>query len=401
MKKRLVICLDGTWNSVDRGDGETNVARLARAVSASGLGGGPPQQTLYLRGVGSTGSAVDRVLDGITGDGVDENIRSAYMFLAQNYVPGDGIFIFGFSRGAFTARSLCGLIGCVGILKRRSLDWVAEAWAYYRKGGKRSSQDFCGRHQGASCHEDAEVDFLGVWDTVGALGVPGGLNALTAPRYEFHDTTPSACVRRARHALAIDECRDEFVPTFWTVDPKRPKLHEGMDIQQVWFAGAHSDVGGGYRERKLADIPLVWMAQEASRDIVLSDGSTRPGLTLDWEQVLPRTDESNAGEPQHNSRQGVFALDRVTPTYRRICQIDREVGRWAWLYVPTDKGRELATINESVHPSVWRRLGKEVRVLPGTRGGRETYAPANLPPQGSVPTWAPAAASVGSVEPAE
>lgn len=400
--KRLVVCLDGTWNSVDSGGGETNVARLARAVSASSKGRDPTSQlTLYLRGVGSTGSTVDRLLDGITGDGVDENIRSAYMFIAQNYVPGDGLFIFGFSRGAFTARSLCGLIGSVGILKRQSIHKVSAAWAYYRKGGSRSSQDFCACTEGASCHDSVEIDFLGVWDTVGALGVPGGLNSLTAPKYEFHDTTPSLCVRRARHALAIDECRDEFVPTFWTVDRNRPDLHEAMDIQQVWFAGAHSDVGGGYPEKGLSDIPLVWMAQEASRPTVLSNGTTRPGLVLDWEDVLPKIDGSNALASQHNSRQGVFALDRVTPTYRRVCQIDREVDRWAWLYVPTENGRELATINESVHPSVWRRLNTEVRVLTGKRGKRVRYAPMNLPPQGSVRTWSAPSPAVGRLETAE
>ena len=385
MNKRIVVCLDGTWNSADSGDGETNVARLARSVSA-GTMTEIPQLTLYLRGVGSTGSAVNRVIDGVTGDGVDENIRSAYMFIAQNYVPGDGLFIFGFSRGAFTARSLCGMIGSVGILKRWSLNRVAEAWSYYRRGGSRTAQDFCARHAGAECHDDVEIDFLGVWDTVGALGVPGGLNSITAPRYEFHDTTPSPWVRRARHALAIDECRDEFVPTLWTADPKRRNLHKTMDIEQVWFAGAHSDVGGGYAEGRLADIPLLWMAGEAGKEVVLADGRRRPGLKLD-ESVLPRAEEADALAPQHDSRKGVFAFDRVTPTYRRVCQINREVPPFSWLYIPTLKGRELQTINESVHPSVWARLGKKTDVLVGRRGKSRTYQPINLPPRGAVPTW--------------
>jgi hypothetical protein len=387
--KRLVVCLDGTWNSVDSGAGETNVARMARAVSASSLDQGTAQLTLYLRGVGSTGSVVSRFVGGVTGDGVDENIRSAYMFIAQNYVPGDQIFVFGFSRGAFTARSLCGFIGSVGILKRWSLNKVAEAWGYYRRGGNRTSQEFCERTPGAACHGTVRVDFLGVWDTVGALGVPTGLGEL-APEYQFHDTSPSACVLRARHALAIDEHRDEFVPTFWTGDNPRD-----LDIQQVWFAGAHADIGGGYGPDGLADIPLRWMAEEASRPIAGADGTERPGLVLDWDNVLPPRGDPLAA--QHESRQGVFAKDRWTPTYRRLCQIDREVGRLSRLYVPSKDGRVLPTINESVHPSVWQRLGEQVTLIDGMDLRSILYRPDNLPPQGSAPTWtAPSPATHGA-----
>jgi hypothetical protein len=382
MKKRLVICLDGTWNSADSGRGETNVARLARAVSASSMDQDPrtAQLTLYLRGVGSTGTIVSRLLGGVIGDGVDENIRSAYMFIAQNYVPGDQIFVFGFSRGAFTARSLCGFIGCVGILKRWSMNRIADAWAYYRAGGDRSSEDFCRRNQGTSCHGDVQVDFLGVWDTVGALGVPTSLGELGA-EYQFHNTTPSACVLRARHALAIDEHRDEFVPTFWTGENPGK-----LDIEQVWFAGAHSDVGGGYGPGGLADIPLVWMAEEAAKPIVGPDGKERPGLVLDWKDVLPRHLDPTA--PQHESRQGLFAKDRFTPTYRRICEVDREVGRLGYLYAPSKEGEVLPTINESVHWSVWERLGAEVTLMDDEQPQSMPYEPVNLPPKGAVPTWA-------------
>src|SRR3712207_1342321 len=235
---------------------------------------GVPQLTLYLRGVGSTGIALQKLIEGASGEGIDDNIRSGYMFLAQNYEAGDGIYLFGFSRGAFTARSLAGFIGACGLLKRQGLGDIAAAWDYYRTADLRSPDDFC-RRCGSDCHTDAAIAFLGVWDTVGALGIPGTvLNKLTAREYQFHDTTPSRIVKVGRHALAIDEHRDEFEPTLWTGD-----VPLGGDIAQVWFAGAHSDVGGGYQDRRLADIPLLWMAEEARK----------AGLQLDPEMLPPRS----------------------------------------------------------------------------------------------------------------
>jgi uncharacterized protein (DUF2235 family) len=248
--KRLVVCCDGTWNSADSRGAETNVARIARAVRGSS--GGTQQVTLYLRGVGSTGIALQKLVGGAFGEGVDDNIRSAYMFLAQNYEPGDAIFLFGFSRGAFTARSLAGFIGACGLLKRQRLGDLAAAWSYYRTAQDRSPENFC-RSCPSDSHLTVDIAFLGVWDTVGALGIPGTmLNEMTAGDTQFHDTRPSRIIRVGRHALAVDEHRDEFEPTLWT-GTQQP----GCDIRQVWFAGAHSDVGGGYQDRRLADLPLA------------------------------------------------------------------------------------------------------------------------------------------------
>jgi uncharacterized protein (DUF2235 family) len=160
--KRLIVCFDGTWNSADSEGDETNVARIARAIPANSHGG-PPQLVLYLRGVGSTGHAIQRLIDGAVGQGVDENIRSGYMFLAQNYVPQEGrrpadeIYLFGFSRGAFTARSLAGLIGCCGLLKRQSLQHLPAAWTYYRTEKNRSREGLCKSCTGADTHETAST----------------------------------------------------------------------------------------------------------------------------------------------------------------------------------------------------------------------------------------------------
>ena len=362
--KRLIVCFDGTWNNADSRRAETNVARIARAVRATS--GDLPQLTLYLRGVGSTGIALQKLLGGATGEGVDDNIRSGYMFLAQNYVPGDKIFLFGFSRGAFTARSLAGFMSSCGLLMRQTLGDLAAAWDYYRKEARRSPEDFCRRYH-SRCHQDIQIAFLGVWDTVGALGIPGTvLNELTAKDYEFHDTTPSRIVRVGRHALAVDEHRDEFEPTLWT-----GAAPEGCDVRQVWFAGAHSDVGGGYGSRLLADIPLRWMAQEAEK----------AGLKLDWD-MLPQQEDPLA--PQHESRLNWSRKDRLTPTIRQIRNMPPKVTVLERLYRPMDKdGRPLDTVNESLHPSLSRRFGQQVTLLANdaeTEGEEIEYRPKNLVP---------------------
>ncbi len=372
-KKRIILCFDGTWNNVDSGKAETNVARIARAVRANSGADNVPQLTLYLRGVGSTGLAIQKLVGGAFGEGIDDNIRSGYMFLAQNYVQDneDEIYIFGFSRGAFTARSLVGFITSSGLLKRQTLDHLANAWEYYRTAADRSPAGFCKKY-GSDCHKDVRIRFLGVWDTVGALGIPASfLGDLSRKDYQFHDTTPSKIVEVARHALAIDEHRDEFLPTLWT-EPSP----DSSDVKQVWFAGAHADVGGGYKDRALADIPLRWMAQEAEE----------AGLKLDW-SMLPQGD-ANPLAPQHESRLSWSQKDLLTPTIRQIMGAEAELGVLEWLYRPVDEAGEPATpINESLHPSVGERFGREVTVLLDEQRGkseRQRYMPKNL-----VPLYAP------------
>jgi len=361
--KRLVVCFDGTWNNADSPGAETNVARIARAVRATS--GTTTQITLYLRGVGSTGIALQRLLGGALGEGVDDNIRSGYMFLAQNYVPGDQIFLFGFSRGAFTARSMAGFIGGCGLLKRQELAQLGNAWSYYRSATTRSADDFCARYS-TDCHRGVEISFLGVWDTVGALGIPGNvLNTLTAAEYQFHDTTPSRAVRIGRHALAIDEHRDEFVPTLWT-----GACPPGCDIRQVWFAGAHSDVGGGYPERRLADIPLRWMADEA----------IAAGLELD-EATLPQAAGLDPLAAQHESRVNWSRKDRLTPTIRQVAGQPVPVTLLERLYQPLDAdGNPLPTIGEALHPSVRTRFNAQVEMLYDTASETIAYRPKNLAP---------------------
>jgi uncharacterized protein (DUF2235 family) len=362
-KKRLIVCFDGTWNSADSINAETNVALLARTVRA--YSGDIPQLTTYLRGVGSSGIALERLVGGAFGEGIDENIRSGYMFLAQNYVAGDEIFIFGFSRGAFSARSLVGFIAVCGLLKRKMLGKLDEAWEYYRTADPRTREDFCSRCQAET--EDAKITFLGVWDTVGSLGIPGSIfSDANARKYQFHDTSPSDIVKVARHALAIDEHRDEFEPTLWTGD-----VPKGSDIKQVWFAGAHSDIGGGYRNRLLAEIPLRWMAQEA----------VNAGLKLELE-LLTHEKDLDPCAAQHESRMGWSRKDRLTPTIRQINGAVPNVSLYERLYRPVDReGNAVKAINEYLHSSVSKRFRQQIVSLNGDEdqsGNAITYEPKNL-----------------------
>jgi uncharacterized protein (DUF2235 family) len=350
--KRLIVLFDGTWNDATEGDAPTNVFHLATAIHAS-RGTDKQQIALYLQGVGTRGSKADRLWDGAIGGGLDEAILSAYMFLAQNYipadkgVPADEIFLFGFSRGAFSARSLCGFITASGLLKRQTLVKVAEAWRYYRTppGARDPAHYTVDRHKGV------EVQCLGVWDTVGSLGIPNGLIFAGTPNaeYQFHDTSPSPLVRNAFHALAIDEFRDEFVPTLWTGD-QPPKTR----IEQVWFAGAHSDVGGGYQDRALANIPLRWMAERAAAC----------GLKLEMD-ILPPIDDTSPFAPRHDSRTSVWIRDIPTPTIRQVMGRpgENDVHFWQRLYFPMKPDKSpLPVINASIHESVFKRLSGQAKL---------------------------------------
>ena len=366
--KRLVICFDGTWNAADNRSAETNVALIACAVRANTDTAGVLQSTLYLRGVGTSGLKGEVAIAGAVGLGVDENIRSGYMFLAQNYVPGDEIFLFGFSRGAFTARSLAGFIGACGLLKRQKLHDLGRAWDYYRDPVPHSPEAFIAKTNSDS-HVSVRIKFLGVWDTVGALGIPMSiLTSINHSRYGFHDTEPGAVLQHGCHALAIDEYRDEFVPTLWT-----GQSPAGVKIEQVWFAGAHSDVGGGYVTRTLADIPLVWMAQKAEAD----------GLVLDW-SCLPDRTKPQAFRAQHDSRKGLFVDHRLMPTWRQVCGRRFSVPFYERMYAPLGvDGTALPVINEAIHQSVVDRFGQQVPICKDDAIGRcepEPYKPSNLSP---------------------
>lgn len=255
--KRIVICSDGTWNSPET-DTPTHVLRLARGIAPADTEG-TRQVVFYDWGIGSDG---DRLRGGITGSGIDKNILDCYRFLVHNYDPGDQLFFFGFSRGAYTVRSLAGLICNCGLIRREHADRIPAAYKLYRRRGPKSAPHGKQARQFRADYAVANatrIEFVGVWDTVGALGIPAPfLGTLGAANYLFHDTSPSRIIRHARHAVSIDENRQDFAPALWTVKP-------GLDLQQVWFAGVHTDVGGGYADRALGDWAGKWLVDEGRR----------------------------------------------------------------------------------------------------------------------------------------
>ena len=262
--KRLVVCCDGTWNEPASAH-ITNIEKIARTICTDPVRcDGVQQLVLYVGGVG-IGYKLDRLLGGAFGSGLFNNVKTAYRFLALNFEEGDEIFAFGFSRGAYTARSLVGMIGMIGLLTRESMidDKLPEAVGRYQR--QRPKTGWSGSSNAEFkrdfCHAATPTKFLGVFDTVGALGVPGML-----PKdHQFHDINLGDSVQCARQALAVDESRMVFAPCLWQA-PTRPER-----VKQVWFEGAHSDVGGGYAETGLSDTALLWMASEASREGLVFD----------------------------------------------------------------------------------------------------------------------------------
>jgi uncharacterized protein (DUF2235 family) len=259
MGKNLAIFFDGTWNEPND---RTNAYTLYQcALEIAG------QETLYVEGVGTKGrglwAAIDKFAGGAFGAGLSANIRDGYRWLSQRHVAGDKLFLFGFSRGAYSARSLAGMIRKCGLLREPSDDGVREAYALYRDDCEPKSPEASAFRERFSTVVD--IDFLGVWDTVGSLGIPvGGIRIPGfSSFYQFHDTDLSNHVVRAYHAIAANEYRAPYAPTLWTrTDPSSPRPAD-RPVEQRWFIGAHSDVGGGYRDGCLHTLPARWLQQRA------------------------------------------------------------------------------------------------------------------------------------------
>ncbi|MET0385056.1 MAG: DUF2235 domain-containing protein [Polyangiales bacterium] len=343
--KRLVICCDGTWSDADQINNgvpcPTNVFRLACHVAKRD--GVATQVVHYDPGVG-TGNVLDRVSGGAFGGGLEENIHDAYRFLAQNYERGDEIYLYGFSRGAYTARSTAGMIRKCGILRRESIvDHYRQALALYRAESHPDDAEptrFRQRHSLVP-EGDIPIKLIGVWDTVGALGIPlRGLRWITRRAHQFHDTELSASVEHAYHALAIDEHRDPFAPTLWAYRPK-----PFQTVEQVWFCGSHGDVGGGLPERGLSDLSLQWML----------DKSQRAGLAIDREVAAAQPLAGSAIAPVHHS---------TSALYRMVCGLDRVIGIAPGLDGAPDGGGLVNDPTQGVHESVRQRWDSDPRYRP-------------------------------------
>lgn len=322
--KRIVICADGTWNMRDQVDARsgkrrpTNVTKLARAV-LSRTPSDIDQVVIYHDGVG-TRKGLDRWTGGAFGSGIEQNVRELYRAIAYNYAPGDELYLFGFSRGAFTVRTLIGFMHFAGLVNKDDDYFVPDLYGCYeaQQGPGSDAWASATRHieRARSC---PPIKMIGVWDTVGALGAPGLLGQLLHRRkYKYHQIELVPEIEAAYQALAIDERRRPFLPSIWTA----PANWSG-ELEQVWFSGVHCNVGGGYTPDGLANHALQWMVGKARR----------LGLEFDDQYLLHF-------EPHYDS----YLADSMTPLYRVMGPVTR----------PVCSGLRSC---ESVHPSVHDRIG--------------------------------------------
>ncbi|WP_193369293.1 DUF2235 domain-containing protein [Pelagibius marinus] len=360
--KKIVICMDGTWNEPEEESSNskfkqepTNVLKVVRGVKQRDSRG-TAQITYYHTGVGTDAGFYDRFIGGAVGAGISNDIQDAYRFIANNYQSGDRLYIFGFSRGAFSARSLAGFIGSIGLMDKKHLAWLPEAYRLYRteKNKRQTSEEQRVLDDlGIKCVKSIPIHFLGVWDTVGALGVPTPmLQRLSRKWVSFHDTGLGKDVKHAYHALAIDERRRPFKPDLWTSMGDKDHV-----VEQVWFAGVHSNIGGGYRNRTLSDISLKWMADRAEE------------CGLEFKEHLhtlePREISSGKVEPSYSLAYKALRALNVLPYDREIG--DKQIG---------DEKKKTG-VNESVH---WTAVEALDRQLPidFRKSEAQPYASANL-----------------------
>jgi uncharacterized protein (DUF2235 family) len=410
MARKLVVCCDGTWNTPRN---ETNVFRTyrflrerlgnpAETTQKTGVrtcdgrtGDGSEVRLFYDKGIGT--DWFSELVGGAAGVGLSENVRDAYHFLGQSFAPGSEIFVFGFSRGAYTARSLCGFIKAAGLLVRPS---VPEVWRAYvdcyatghgiiaqpsgwsvdsvRNWLVKKAGDAVG-HLGSDVtalprHSGVKIKFIGVYDTVGALGVPIAAAAkVNEPIVGFHDTGLGDIVENAVQALAVDEKRGPYVPTLWTQKANAAAV-AGQSALQVWFPGVHSDIGGGYGDKGIGNITWDFMMRQAAGcGLLLDPGQPTPPVNL---EPLPA---------QHES---------FDETWQKLSADLNLVPRGVRTIGPTipGPGGEILTVATRVclHPSLVNRFGKRCTTIlnEGQNLRREgEYQPSNAKPD-TLPVFA-------------
>lgn len=388
--KKLIVCCDGTWQNRDSGwvkgtfkepNGHmaipTNVTRITRAIKPLDQNE-HPQVVYYQAGVGTGFSIVDHVLGGGTGEGLSENIREAYGFMSDNYTEGDSLFLVGFSRGAFTARSIGGLIGGIGLLNKHAMEYFYAIFKDWENAGKegytpwiskqipsfkidppRSSevpdiQEYLSRYRSKLVHlrltREVKITAIGVWDTVGALGIPTTpwLQAIGLPdfihEYKFLDTTLGNHIEHAFHGLALDEQRASFAPTLWSKPPGCT-----TQLKQVWFPGVHSNVGGAYEDMSTSDVTLAWMMSQLRPWIEFYPNYMRDEhlKNVAWYKQHPPAHMWGSGRV-YNSLEGITALGgKKARTPKQYYRTDY------WSGKQTDE--PLRETNESMHMSVRAR----------------------------------------------
>ncbi len=351
MSKNLVLLSDGTGQSGGVGY-ETNIWRLYKALSTNH----PNQLICYDDGVGSQKSRWSKIVGGMAAIGLDQNVRELYTFLARHWNPGDRIYLFGFSRGAFTVRILADMISCCGIVKihpdilseKRLVKLVKTAYtaslkAYYHPEYARAFREQF------SWQNDVKIQFVGVWDTVGAIGLPfwqARFSMHNLLEYGFRGHALNRNVRYVAHAMSIDDNRETFHPIIWDerIDPSPDR------ITQVWFSGVHSNIGGGYPKNQLSYVTLNWMVEQvkkAETKSALSPNQCLEFETVEVDSILRAKDPYGS---LYNSRSGPATAYRFLPR-------DMEEIR-----------RSYTEYKAEIHPAVFDRIKQNT----------DDYSPDNL-----------------------
>ncbi|KAI0361533.1 hypothetical protein OH77DRAFT_1391827 [Trametes cingulata] len=341
--KRIIVCCDGTWQDgivVRQRWKYTNILRLARAVNHVDDRSQPPihQVVFYQSGIG-TENVYDQIVNA-------SKVEEAYAFIAHNYRPGDEIFLFGFSRGAYTARMVAMFIGAIGVLDRTEMDHFATIFIAYQKRGKSQDPDeiaklneqlspWTGSNAPGKKRADTgpggySVKLLGVFDTVGSVGMPEELTLSDDKMktlFGFPDRILGEHVERAYQALALNEHRADFASDCAKFEQTDAGRKKGQVLRQCWFTGSHCDIGGGYEEHDLSDLTLNWMIANVG-----------DALSFDYDYVisLPRPTAAWGAQAPHDSRTGIFAVSK---------EIQRK------LPTATDD-----VTHEVIHPSVLRQV---------------------------------------------
>lgn len=354
VRKRVVLLLDGTWNNVAD---NTNVWRLCQLLAPEDAAG-CKQHIYYSAGVGTARS--ESIRGGALGFGLSRDVVKAYRWLMGHYDQGDEIFLFGFSRGAFTARSLAGFIVRCGLLRPGSPLSVEELYDRYRLDSKAPSLVELYKRTGLGAEERrllrhsrrVPVKMIGVWDTVGALGVPfGNITGISRRSLGFHNTRLSTIFEHAYQALALDEHRKAFAPTLWTrlvpetPDPPGTRRTRQTIVEQRWFAGAHANVGGGIRGDDIPQLPLAWLMDKA--------GSL--GLAF-RDTVRPR------GHERYGEIDDSFA--KFMSGFYRIAKLGRRHHRVIARRPEKVAGGKMVTVNETIDVSVFDRWRKDENYRP-------------------------------------
>jgi uncharacterized protein (DUF2235 family) len=369
--KRLALFFDGTWNIPES---NTNVWRLSLMLSDHGADG-VRQEKFYDEGVGA--HWLDRLTGGAFGLGLSENVCQGYRWLMEHYDPGDEIFIFGFSRGAFTARSLAGIIARCGLLQPDAPMSFEQVFERYQKGDTvrpiyllkylqhRGVTDFDFNEQIILRHTYYGRNFIklvGVWDTVGSIGVPfGSWKGISRRTLRFHNTNLTTIVQHSYQALALDEQRHPFWAILWTTfipdqpdESQAPQVDNRM-VEQRWFVGAHANVGGGYRDDLLPQRPLAWI-QKKAHDCGLSFRAT---VTVNDEEPAVQLHDSYA-----EFLAGLWKL--LGKRYVRWVMADPVRKAEHWDGTNHVAAGEVRTVNERIDLSVIQRCQRDTRYRPAS-----------------------------------